>query len=106
MDELARAETVNVQLGEPALNVGQQIKIPLQRELGVVAALHENLRAAQREGFLDLLIHLLVSDDVGVGLLLRSVECAELAVNVADVGVVHVAVDDVGDNVVAASLIC
>jgi len=45
-----------------------------------------------------------VGDHVGIGVLLGAVEGAKLAVDVADVGVVDVAVDDVGDDLVPASV--
>ena len=60
------------------------------------AALHERLIAAQRDGFLDLLVNLLARQDVGVGVVALAVEGAEIADGGADVGVVDVAVDVVG----------
>ena len=67
-------------------------------------ALHQNLRAAQRDGLLDFAVHLIERDDVGVVVLFRPVKRAEFAIDVADVGVIDVAVNDVGDDVVAASV--
>lgn len=101
-DHLAGAKTVDVEAGELVANVREQIKIPLLRELGVVAALHEDLVTAQRDGLLNLPVHLVMRDDVGVGILLSAVERAELTIDVADVRVVDVAVHDVGDDLVAA----
>ncbi len=66
MDELAGAETVDVDLRKFGFDVRQQIQIPLLRQLGMMAALHENLRAAERERLLDLLVHLVERNDVGV----------------------------------------
>ncbi len=68
----------------------------------MVPALHQNLRAAEREGFLDFPVHLVQRDDVGVIVLFHAIERAELAIDIADVGVIDVAVNDVGDDVVAA----
>ena len=70
-------------------------------QLGMVPALHENLRAAKRNGLIDFFVDLVVSDDVGVVLFFRAPKCTELAVDIADVGVVNVAIDDVGNDVVA-----
>ena len=53
----------------------------------------------------DLLADLLGGEDVVVVVLLGAVERAELAVHVADVRVVDVAVDDVGDDLVAAAVV-
>ena len=41
-------------------------------------------------------------DDVGIVVLFHAVKRAELAIDVADVGVIDIAVNDVGDDVVAA----
>ena len=71
----------------------------------MMPALHEDLRAAQGEGLLDLLVDLIEGDDVGVGVVFDAVEGAELAIDVADVGVIDVAIDDVGDDLVAAIVV-
>src|SRR6266571_6019588 len=55
MDELARAETVDVDLREFAFDVVQQVKVPLLGQLRMMSALHQDLRAAQRNRLLDLL---------------------------------------------------
>ena len=70
----------------------------------MMPALHQNLRAAERDRLLDLLVHLVERDDVGVVVLFRPVKRAELAIDVADVGVIDIAVNDVGDDVVAAAV--
>jgi hypothetical protein len=66
-----------------------------------MAALHQDLRAAQIEGLLDFVIEFVKGDDVGVGILFDAVKSAELAIDVADVGVIDVAIDDVGGDFVA-----
>ena len=68
----------------------------------MMTALHQNLRAAQRDGLLDFLVHLVQRDDVGIVILFHAIERAELAIDVADVGVIDIAVNDIGDDVVAA----
>jgi len=93
MDELARAEAVNVDLRELRLHVGEQVEIPLEREFRMMPALEQDLRAAQFDRLRDLPVHLLMADDVGVGIPLHAIERAELAVDVADVGVVDIAID-------------
>ena len=102
MDELAGAEAVDVDLRKPGLHVGEQVEVPLEAQPGVMPALQQDLRAALGKGLLDLPVHLLERDHVGIRILLRPVKRAELAVDVADVGIVDVAVDDVGDDLVAA----
>ena len=63
---------------------------------GWIAALHQDLVAAQGDRLLDLLVQLLARQDVGVGVARLAVEGAEVADRGADVGVVDVAVDVVG----------
>ena len=104
-DELARAEPVDVHLRKLRLHVREQVEIPLLRQLRMMPALHENLRATERDRLLDLPIHLVVRDHIRVGFLLRAIERAELAIDVADVRVVDVAIHDVGDDLVAAPLV-
>ena len=58
MNELARTEPVNVDLRKFAFDVREQIQIPLHGKLRMMPALHENLRAAQRDRLLDFLVHL------------------------------------------------
>lgn len=76
----------------------------MHRELGMMAALHEDLRAAEVDGFLNFLIDLIESDDVGVVVFFGAIKGAEFAIDVADVGVVDVAIDDVGGDFVAATV--
>ena len=70
-----------------------------------MAALHENLDAADRRQFVELLVDLVERQDVMIVVALGAVERAELAVHVADVRVVDVAVDDVGDDLVALAIV-
>ena len=105
MDELAGAKAVDVDLREFAFDVREQIEIPLLGQLGMMPALHENLRAAECERLLDLLVHLGERDDVGIVVLLRAVERAEFAIDVADVGVIDVAINDVSDDFVATTIV-
>ena len=72
---------------------------------GMMAALHEDLRAADGLELLDFLADLLGREDVVFVVALGAHERAELAIDVADVGVIDVAVDDVGDDLVAAAVV-
>jgi len=103
MHEFARTETVDVEIGEFVFDVRQQIQIPLLGQLRMVPALHQHLRAAERDGLLDFFIEFGQRDDVGIVVLLHAIKRAELAIDIADVRVIHIAVDDVGDDVVAAA---
>ena len=105
MNELARAEGMDVDLRELFFDVREHVQIPVQGQRRVVSTLHQDLVSPQSNGFLDLLIQLFFGDDVGIFVLGGAIESAELAVDVADVGVVDVAIDIVGDDLVAAPVI-
>ena len=103
--ELARAEAMHVEAGELGLDVCEQIEIPLLRQLRMMPALHENLVATERDGLLDFFVQLVERDDVGIVVLLRAIERAELAIDVADVRVVDVAINNVGDDAIALAAV-
>ncbi len=90
------AEGVQVDRRKASSQVAQQLLVPLQLQRRMVAALQEDLIAAEGDGFLDLLVQHLARQDVGVGVGALAVEGAEIADGGADVGVVDVAVDVVG----------
>ena len=62
------------------------------------AALHQHARTAQIEGFLNLGEDGFLGKNITFGVAQRPVECAEGAVFGAEVGVIDIAIDDVGDN--------
>ncbi|MCE2825911.1 MAG: hypothetical protein LW626_02330 [Verrucomicrobium sp.] len=103
--ELARAEAVDVESRVLGAHMVQQVEVPLLGELRVMATLQQHLGATEREGLLDLAVQLVEGEHVGVGVLLGAPEGAELAVDVADVGVVDVAVHDVGHGLCPAPVI-
>src|ERR1700690_2398372 len=45
MNELAWTEPVNIDLREPRFDVRQKVQVPLLSELGMMTALHQNLRS-------------------------------------------------------------
>ncbi len=95
--DLGRREPVDVDR-MVALDVAHEIQIPLERDVGVVPPLHEDLDAAERLALVDLATDLLEAQHVALEVLGPAVKRTELAVRDADVGVVDVAIDDVGDD--------
>ena len=99
-------EAVEPDLGEALLDAGEEAFEPVDFEIGMKAALHEDAGAAHLQGFGDLLVDFFEREDValvGAGNVFaffgeRAVEGAEGAVLGAEVGVVDVAIDDVGDD--------
>ena len=76
----------------------EQILVPRDGQVRVVSALQQQLVATNGNRLVDLLEDLLEAEDITVRRPDRPVERAEVAARHADVGVVDVAVDDVGDD--------
>src|SRR5215813_1120267 len=64
------------------------------------SALHQNAGAAERDGLVDLLADLFERADVRVRRSGPAIERAERTDYVADIRVIDVAIDDVGDDVI------
>ena len=105
-EDFGCGEAVEPDLREALLDAGEEALEPVDLEVGMKAALHEDAGAAHLLGFGDLLVDLFEVEDVAfVGAWdvfsffgERAVEGAEGAVLGAEVGVVDVAIDDVGDH--------
>ncbi len=100
-DDLRRRKAVQMDLRKALLHPAEHRLVPLDFQVGMQAALQQHAGAAQ----LDRLAHLVVDgvevEDVSLGgelALQRPIEGAEGAVLGAEVGVINVAVDDVGDH--------
>ena len=82
--------------GHPLLHGRDDVEVRRRGQLGVDPALHADLGRAEVPGLLGAVGDLVVGQRVGVGVGLALGEGAEPAADVADVGEVDVAVDDVG----------
>ncbi len=98
VDDLGRRQRVQLELGIALLDRAEEIFVPLQRQVGVVAALQQQLHAADRDGLVDLAEDLVEAEDIAAGIADGPVERAEVAARDADVRVVDVSIDDVGDD--------
>src|SRR2546430_1221171 len=98
MLELWWAESVNIDVRIFLPDVMQEIDIPVEPELGMVSALHQNLHTAGGAQLVEFRIELFEGNDVMIRIFFRAIKRAEFAINVADIGVVDVAIDDVGDD--------
>src|SRR5947199_7612086 len=98
MLKLRRTEPVNVDVRIFFTDVPQKIDIPLERQFRMMPALHQDLYSAYSSEFVQLLIKLLEAQHVMVFVAFGSIERTELAINIADVGVIDVAIDDVGHD--------
>ena len=99
-------EAVEPDFGEALLDSGEETFEPVDFQIGMKAALHEDARAAHFLCFGNFLVDFFEVEDVALFgardvfsfLGERPVERAESAVFGAEVGVVDVAIDDVGDH--------
>src|SRR3954463_16236750 len=81
------------------LDIAHQLEVPLEGNVGIVPALEQDLHAADRLALVNLGADLLEAQDIPLIVLRPAVEGAELTVCYANVRVVDVPVDDVGDDV-------
>ena len=98
VDHLRRRERVQLERGIALLDAAEQILVPRQRQIGIVAALQQQLHAADGDRLVDLAEELVEAEHVALRRSDRTVERAEVALRDAHVRVVDVAVDDVGDD--------
>ena len=99
VEDLHRAERVDVHLGRAPLHRVDEVEVERARQIGVDAALHADLGGALAPRFLGAVGDLGERERVGLVVDLTLGERAEPAAHVADVREVDVAVDDVGDVV-------
>lgn len=76
----------------------EQILVPVNFQIGVQTALHENAGAAEINGLLDFGEDRLPGKDVAFLVTRRPVKRTKAAVLGAEIGVIDVPVDDVADN--------
>jgi hypothetical protein len=99
---LGGRQAVQPDLREALLDAAEEPLEPVDLEVGMDAALHQHAGAAHLDGLGDLLVDRLEVEDVALFRARpfgqRPVEGAEGAVLGAEVGVVDVAIDDVGDH--------
>ena len=96
--DLGRTEAVHVDAGEVRLDVREQLFVPLELQMRMQAALHQDLVAPESDGLPNLLEEHVAIKHVGVGVVDFPVEGAEIADGRADIGVIDVAVDVVGSE--------
>ena len=82
------------------LQRSEQVFVSLDAEIRMQPSLHQNTGAAQRDCLVNLLADFVERAHVSVGRARPSIERTEGADHVANVRVVNVSIDDVGDDVV------
>ena len=103
-NQFRRAEGVDMNAREFLFDGSEQIEVVVERQIGIHAALHEDLGASECGEFGDFLMDLFFGKGVGIVVVSIATECTEGAASSADVGVVDVAVDDIGPDRFAVNL--
>src|SRR5947208_12222630 len=97
---LRRRETMQLKARVLRTKRAQKIFVPLDAEIRMQSTLHQNAGAAERNGLVNLRANLIDRAHVGVGRARPAIERAESTNDVADVRIVNVSIDDVGDDVI------
>ncbi len=90
---------MQVNLREALLDAAQHLFVPVDLEIGMQAALHQDAGAAEFDGLANLFVNRIEIEDVAFRsrwTLQRTIKRAEGAIFGAEIGVINVAVDDVG----------
>jgi len=97
---LRRRETVQLKARILRAQRAQKIFIPFDSKIRMQPTLHQHAGAAKRNGLVDFRANLIDGSDVSVGRAGPPIESAKGADYIADIRVINVAIDDVGDDVV------
>jgi hypothetical protein len=106
-DDLRSRVAMQMNLREALFDSAQHFFVPVDFEVGMQAALHQDSGASEFDGLADLFVDRIELEDVTFlrgGAFQRAVEGTEGAVLGAEVGVIDVAVDDVGDRALGMQL--
>src|SRR5437660_11145082 len=97
---LRRRETVKLKPRVLRTKRAQKIFVPLNSKVRMQPALHQHARAAERNRLVNLRANLVDRAHVGVGRARPAIERAESTHDIADVRIVNVSIDDVGNYVI------
>src|SRR5438067_1705925 len=100
MDHFWRRKGVQLERRIPCFDRAEEIFVPRERQIRIVAALQQQLDAADCYRLVDLAENLVEAEHVTLGGSDRSIERTEVALCDTDVRVIDVAVDDVCDDAV------
>src|SRR5206468_7497957 len=97
---LRRREAVQLKSGILCAERAQKIFVPLDAKIRMQPTLHQDARPAERNRLVNLRADLINRAHVSIGRARSSIERAESAYDIADVCIVDIPIDDVGDDVV------
>src|SRR5260221_14379309 len=98
MNDFRRRQRMELERRVSSLDRPEEIFIPLERKIRVVASLQQELDAADGDRLLDLREQLVEAEHVPFRGPDRPIKRAEVALCDTDIRVVDVAIDDVGDD--------
>ena len=108
LPDLERGEPVDVHVGKLRLDRSHHVDIEVAGEIGMDPSLEGDLGGAPRPGLAGIADYLLDTHQIGLATQVEALrplgEGAEPAFEVAEVGVVDVSVDDIGDRVTHGTL--
>ena len=105
MVEFGRTESVDIDVRIFRPDVLQKIDIPPEWQFRMMSTLHQDLNPALRRKFIELPIDLLERKHIMIFIFFGSIKRAEFAVNIADIRVINVSIDNVSDDLAAASAV-
>src|SRR5437879_8080679 len=97
---LRRREAVKLKTRILRAKSAKKIFVPLDPKIRMQSALHQNACATERNRLVNLRANLVDRAHVGVGRARPAIERAESTHDVADIRIVNVSIDDVGDDVI------
>ena len=81
------------------MKLAKQILVPFDAKVGMQSTLHQYAGTTESDGLIDFDANLVQGSNVSIGCTGSAVEGTERTNNVADVGVIDIAIDDVGNNI-------
>ena len=96
---------MNVDLRILRADVRKHLQVEVDAQFWMVAPLQQHLHTSLGREFIELPVNLLDTENIMILVSFSSVESAELAIDVADVCVVDVTINNVGDNLRAATIV-
>jgi len=96
---------MNVDLRIFRADVRKHLQVEVDAQFWMVASLKKHLHTSLRREFIELLVNLLDTENIMILVPFGSIKRAEFAIDVADVCVVDVAINNVGDNFRTATIV-
>ena len=97
MHNFGRRQGVNLYRGEAVTQVAKKLLEPLELQIRMEAALHQQLRTAMLDQLPDLGENIRIAEDVSLWIGFVPIECTEFALRGTNVGVVDIAIDNERD---------